>query len=100
MSETALKIAREKERERVLQVLDHYGSPALGEDHGDADCSTVGQLSKEQPMADSMQEQVVAHLKKTAACGDPPQDQAPGENRGLWGQPHTQTGLLVGMMNL
>lgn len=39
-------------------------------------------------MADAMQEQVAAHMKEVAACGDPPQDQTPGGNCGLWGGAH------------
>lgn len=78
-----------KKREGLLQVLDHKGSPTLTADHKwcrffswNPWKSTEDQLSKEQAMADTLQEQVLAHLKEVAACGDPPQDQAPGGN---WG---------------
>lgn len=46
------------------------------------------------------EEQVVAHLKEVATCGDPPQNQVPGGNCGLWGWAHTGRSFLVRMMNL
>lgn len=51
-------------------------------------------------MADAMQEQVAAHLKEVAGCGDPAQDQAHGGNCGLWGGAHTGRSFLVRMVNL